>query len=265
MLFMESRKIKGALLAGIILSTALAWICGYIEKTAEIISMHTGIRDVAFKIDIWGAMKWSLFGSIFSLAFMDMFDSMGTLVACCHQADMVDEEGQVIGLERLLRIDALATVGGALLGTSTTTAYIESAAGIEQGGRTGITAIVTGLLFLLALFFAPIVTVVPEYATAGALIMVGLFMMREVKRIDFDNIQEGFPAFIIIVMIALSYSISTGLAFGFISYVLIMVVTGRITQVKPAMWVIAVLSILFLTSDYVGVIFGCIKHLLIGG
>ncbi|MHC4193409.1 MAG: solute carrier family 23 protein, partial [Planctomycetota bacterium] len=151
----------------------------------------------------------------------------------------------------LLSIDAVATVAGALLGTSTTTAYVESAAGIEQGGRTGLTSVVTGILFLLALLFVPIVRIVPEYATAPALIMVGLFMMKEVKSIDFTNLEEAFPAFMIMVMIALSYSISTGLAFGFISFTLIKVVSGKPKDVKPAMWVITLLSMVFLTQDQI--------------
>jgi len=136
------------------------------------------------------------------------------------------------------------------LGTSPTTAYIESAAGIEQGGRTGLASIVTGVLFMLALVFVPVVKIVPKYATAPALIMVGLFMMKEVKKINFMNLEEAFPAFIIMVMIALSYSISTGLAFGFISFVLIKIVSGKARDVKLAMWLIAILSLLFLTLDH---------------
>jgi AGZA family xanthine/uracil permease-like MFS transporter len=181
--------------------------------------------------------------------FIDMFDSVGTLMACCHQANMVDEKGNIKGLDRLLGIDAVATMIGAMFGTSTTTSYIESAAGIEQGGRSGLTSFVTGILFLLALLFIPIVEKVPTYATAPALIMVGLFMMKEVKKIDFANMEQAFPAFIIMVMIALSYSISNGLAFGFISFALIKTVSGKVREVKPAMWVIAILSILFLTLD----------------
>jgi AGZA family xanthine/uracil permease-like MFS transporter len=252
MVFLETRRIKGALLIGILFSTALASIFGYLERPAEYISLHINIAPVAFHLDILGALKWSLFASIFSLMFMDMFDSIGTLVACCHQANMVDEKNKIKGLDRLLGIDAIATMAGALLGTSTTTSYIESAAGIEQGGRSGLTSVVTGIFFLLALLFVPIVGMVPEYAAAPALIMVGLFMMKEVKKIDFTNIEEAFPAFIIMVMIALSYSISTGLAFGFISFALIKIVTGRGRDIKAAMWIIAVLSTLFLTLDRLG-------------
>ena len=185
---------------------------------------------------------------------MNMFDGIGTLVACCHEAKMVDEQNKIKGLDRLLAIDAVAAMTGAVLGTSTTTAYIESAAGIEQGGRTGLTAIVTGLLFLFALMFVPIVGIVPGYATAPALIMVGLFMMKEVRKIDFANIEEAFPAFIIMVMIALSYSISTGLAFGFIGFTLIKLVSGKTKDIKPAMWIIAILSLLFLTLDQLAAI-----------
>ncbi len=251
MIFFEMKKTSGGLVIGILASTALAII--FDEKTMlpdKVISLHLNIKAVSLQLNIFGALKWSFFGSIFTLMFMDMFDSVGTLVACCHQADMVDEKGKIRGLDRLLGIDAIATMIGAVFGTSTTTAYIESAAGIEQGGRTGLTSIVTGVLFLLALLFVPIVKIVPEYAAAPALIMVGLFMMKEVKRIDFSNIGEAFPAFIIMVMIALSYSISTGLAFGFISFVLIKIVSRKAGDIKPVMWVIAILSTLFLTIDH---------------
>ena len=169
-----------------------------------------------FKLDIIGALKWSLFGNIFALMFIDMFDSIGTLVACCHEAKMVDEKGTIKGLDRLLQIDAAASMLGAALGTSSIASYIESASGIEEGGRTGLTSVVTGACFLVAMLFVPLVGIVPKYATAPALVMVGLFMMKEIKRIDFANMEEAFPAFIIMVMTALSYSISIGLAFGFI-------------------------------------------------
>jgi len=249
MIFFEMKKITGGLIIGILASTALAAIFKKIEMPQQFISLHLNVQAISFQLNILGALKWGFFGSIFTLMFIDMFDSVGTLVACCHQANMVDENNRIKGLDRLLGIDAVATMIGAVLGTSTTTAYIESAAGIEQGGRTGLTSIVTGVLFLLALLFVPIVGIVPEYATAPALIMVGLFMMKEVKKIDFANLEEAFPAFIIMVMIALSYSISTGLAFGFISFTLIKIVSAKAKEIRAAMWVIAILSILFLTLD----------------
>ena len=249
MAFLATKRVKGALLIGIIFATVVAAIFGYVQRPADWFSFSFDIRPVAFRLDILGAFKWSLFGSIFALMFMDMFDSIGTLVACCHEAKMVDKDGKIKGLDRLLAIDAAASMFGAALGTSTITSYIESAAGIEEGGRTGLTAVVTGVCFLLALLFVPLVGVVPEYATGPALVMVGLFMMKEVRRIDFEKLDEAFPAFIIMVMIALSYSISTGLAFGFISFVLIKMLSGRARDVMPAMWLIAAMCLLFLTLD----------------
>ncbi len=255
MAFLETRKIKGSLLLGIVFSTLLAAVFGYVQKPGALVSFSFDIRPVALQLDILGALKWSLFGSIFTLMFMDMFDGLGTLVACCHEAGMVDEHGRIKGLGRLLVLDASASMIGAVLGTSSVTAYIESAAGIEQGGRTGLTALVTALCFAVALLFVPVVGIVPKYATAPALVMVGLFMIREVKRIDFGNMEEALPSFIILVMIALSYSISTGLAFGFISFALIKLVAGKAREVKPAMWVIALLSLAFVTMDHLRALF----------
>ena len=262
MLYLEVKKVTGALLVGIVASTILAAICNKIELPQQFISSHLNISAIAFKLDIFSALKWGFFGSIFTLTFIDMFDSVGTLVVCCHRANMVDENNKIKGLGRLLGIDAVATVIGAVLGTSTTTAYAESAAGIEQGGRTGLTSIVTGVLFLMALLFVPIVAIVPLYATAPALILVGLFMVKEVKKIDFSNLEEAFPAFIIMVMIALSYSISTGLAFGFISFTLIKIVSGKTKDIKPAMWAIAILSVLFLTLDRLAYMIQCLRNLM---
>ena len=262
MVYFETRRITGAILIGIVIATIAAIVFRKIELPGQYVSSSLDISPIAFKLDIIGALKWGFFGSIFMFMFVDMFDSIGTLVACCHKAEMADEQGKIRGLDKLLGIDAVATMAGAALGTSPTTAYTESVAGIEQGGRTGLTAVTTGILFLLALIFVPIVKIVPKYATAPALIMVGLFMMKEVKKIDFTNLEEAFPAFIIIVMIALSYSISTGLAFGFISFTLIKMVSGKAGEVKPAMWVIAILSILFLTLGQLGGIIEYLKNLM---
>jgi AGZA family xanthine/uracil permease-like MFS transporter len=251
MVYLEIKKIPGSLLAGIVIATIAALIFRRIELPGQYVSSSLDISPIAFKLNIIGALKWGFFGSIFTFMFIDMFDSIGTLVACCHKAQMADEQGRIKGLDKILSIDAIATIVGSVLGTSPTTAYAESAAGIEQGGRTGLTALVAGILFLLALMFVPIVEVVPKYATAPALIMVGLFMAREVKRIDFANMEEAFPSFIIMVMIALSYSISTGLAFGFVSFTLIKIVLGKAREIKPAMWIIAILSVLFLIINQI--------------
>jgi AGZA family xanthine/uracil permease-like MFS transporter len=194
MTFLEAKKVAGALVIGILSSTVLAAVCKQVQLPTELVSLQLNLKAVALRLDILAALKLSFFGPIFALMFMDMFDSIGTLIACAHQARMVDAAGNVRNLDRLLAIDACATMFSALCGTSTTTAYIESAAGIEQGGRSGLTSVVTGVLFLLALPFVPLVAIVPQYATAPALIMVGLFMAREVKRIDFTNLSHGLPA-----------------------------------------------------------------------
>ncbi|HOK95719.1 MAG TPA: NCS2 family permease [Anaerohalosphaeraceae bacterium] len=245
MIIFEMRRIPGALLIGIAFSTALAALLGYISLPQKLVSININILPTAFKMDFVGALKWGMFSSIFTLMFIDMFDSIGTLLAVAPQAKLVDAGGKFEKLDRLLTIDAAATMFGAVCGTSTTTSYIESAAGIAQGGRTGLTAVVTGILFLAAMLFVPLAGIVPNYATAPALIMVGLFMTRQIRLIDFSDMQQGLPAFIIMVMIALSYSISTGLAFGFITYTLIEILTGKFRNIKPAMWVIAVLSVLY--------------------
>jgi len=249
MVYLETKKIPGSLLAGIVVATIAALIFRCIDLPGQYFSSNLDINPIAFKLNIIGALKWGFFGSIFTFMFIDMFDSIGTLVACCHKANMADEQGRIKGLDKLLGIDAVATIIGSILGTSPTTAYAESAAGIEQAG----------ILFLLALLFVPIVGVVPKYATAPALIMVGLFMVREIKRIDFVNMEEAFPSFIIMVMIALSYSISTGLAFGFVSFTLIKTAMGKAREIKPAMWIIAILSVLFLTMDQITVLIEYLK------
>ncbi len=262
MILLVLKKITGSLLIGIVFSTVVAAIFGYIPKPTQWITSNLNISAVAFQLDILGALKWSLFGSIFSLMFIDMFDSIGTLVACCDKANMRDQNNRIEGLDRLLGIDAIATMIGAAIGTSTTTSYIESAAGIEEGGRTGLTSVCTGLIFLLALFFVPVIAIVPSYATAPAQIMVGLFMIKEFRKIKFSKPDEVIPAMIIIIMIAVSYRISMGLALGFISFVMMKLISGKARDVKPAMWIIAILSLMFLTLDQVPKVIECLKSLM---
>jgi AGZA family xanthine/uracil permease-like MFS transporter len=249
MIVLEILGINGSLLIGIVFATVVAAIFGYVDVPDKFVSSDWKISQIALKLDIVSALKWSLFGSIFTLMFMDMFDSIGTLVACCGKAGMRDQNNRIKGLDRLLSIDAIATMIGAAFGTSTTTAYIESAAGIEQGGRTGLTSVFTGILFALALFLVPVIAIVPSYATAPAQIMVGVFMLKEIKKINFLKVDEVIPALIIMVMIAVSYRISTGLALGFTAFTFIKVISGKLRQVKPAMWVIVALSIAFLMQE----------------
>lgn len=261
MIFLTVIKVTGSLLIGIVFSTLVAAAFGYVAKPTQLITSELNIGALAFELDILGAFKWGLFGSIFSLMFIDMFDSIGTLVACCDKANMRDRDGRIKGLDKLLGIDAIASMVGAVAGTSTTTSYIESAAGIEEGGRTGLTSVCTGLLFLVALFFIPIIAIVPAYATAPAQIMVGIFMIKEFKKIKLSKLDEFIPAMIIIIMIAVSYSISIGLALGFVSFVLIKIISGKFRQVRPAMWIIAGLSLMFLAIDRLPAVIEYIKSL----
>jgi AGZA family xanthine/uracil permease-like MFS transporter len=245
MIILELYKIKGSLLIGIFLSTVLAIILGESAMPEKLVSLETNISAVMGKLDIMGALKISLLAPIFTVLFIDLFDTIGSLLGLSQQIQAADEKAKLPNLNKLFTIDATASMFGAFFGTSTTTTYIESASGIAAGGRTGITAVVTGILFIVAIPFIPIFTIVPSFATAPALLMVGFFMIKNIVNIDFKNVEIGFPSFIIILMIALSYSISTGLAFGFLSYSLIKIFRGKIKEIKPALWVINVLCVLF--------------------
>jgi AGZA family xanthine/uracil permease-like MFS transporter len=246
MIVLGALRVKGSLLIGILAATVAGALLGHVGRPAGWVSLDWPVGKVALQLDIVGAMKISLWGSIFTLMFIDLFDSIGTLVACCEKAGMRDERGQIRGLDRLLGVDAVATMVGALLGTSTTTSYVESAAGIEQGGRTGLTSVVTGVLFLLAMLFVPVIAIVPGYATAPALIVVGYFMMKEARKINVRRADELIPSLIIVVMIAVSYQISMGLALGFVSFVVLKILLGRRKDIRAAMWLIAGLSLMFL-------------------
>ena len=195
-------------------------------------------------MDIMSALKWGMWGAIFSFMFVDLFDSVGTIVACSYEAGYVKEDGSIDRIDRVLEADAVATIAGSLLGTSTTTTYIESGAGIAEGGRTGLTNVTTGLWFLLALVFTPIIGIVPAFATAPALIIVGVYMFKNVAHIDFSRFETGLPAFLTIILMPLTYSISMGLAFGFVSFIVVTLAAGKIDRIHPVMWGIGALAVL---------------------
>jgi len=240
---LEALKIKGAILIGIGFATVVGAVVG---KLPPVSTASFSISPIFLKLDILGALKWSFIGAIFTLMFTDMFDSVGTIVACSYEAKLVGKDGKIDKLGLMLGLDAAATMTGALFGTSTTTSYIESAAGIEAGGRTGLTSVVNGILFFIAILFLPIFTRVPDYATAPALIVVGMFMIRRIVDIDFTDIELAFPAFITIIAMPLTYSISHGLAFGFISYTAIKILLGKFEDIDIVMWIITIFSILSL-------------------
>jgi AGZA family xanthine/uracil permease-like MFS transporter len=245
-IFLERVRVRGSILIGIAGSTLLGFCMGYVKAPTALVNLSFDVSAIFMKLDILSALKWGFAGAIFSLIFADMFDSVGTIVACQKEAGLVEDDGSVRDFGRLLTADALAAAVGALFGTSTTTAYIESGTGIEAGGRTGMTSLVTAALFLLSILFVPVIAMVPGFATAPALVIVGLFMIRHVREIDFGNLEEGFPAFMTIIMMPLTYSISTGLAFGFISHTLLKVLLGRFRDVGIILAIVTAFSILSL-------------------
>lgn len=244
MAFLEVKRMKGGILLGIVVTTILGIIMGEISIPDAVVSMPPSITPVAFKLDIIGALRPALFGSIFSFVFVDLFDSLGTLLACANEAGLIDENGKVEKIDKILEVDAASTMIGSVLGTSTVTTFVESASGIAAGGRTGLTSVTTSILFILTLFFSPIIGVVPGFATAPALIIVGVFMFKNLLDINLRDLETAIPCFLTIIMMPLSYSISIGIAFGFISYVAIKIFVGKAGTVKPILWAVAAFSFL---------------------
>ena len=239
---LEVKKVKGGIFYGIIVTTLIALVTGEVQSPDVFVSMPPSMSPVFFKLDILSAISFSFFGAIFSFMFVDLFDSVGTIVACSYEAGFVDKKGNVNNVDKILEADAVASVVGSLIGTSTTTTYIESASGIANGARTGFASVITALLFLLALFFAPLIGIVPAYATAPALIIVGVYMFKNIKEINFKDSTEAIPAFLTVILMPLTYSISIGLSFGFISYVILKLASGKFSELSWVMWMISLLS-----------------------
>ncbi|CAN5449103.1 NCS2 family permease [soil metagenome] len=241
-IIMESRKVKGSILIGILAVTVAALMAGQISWSGQVVSLPPSPSPVAFQLDILGALTWGLMGAIFSFMFVDLFDSVGTLVACTYEAGMVREDGTIEKIDKMLESDAVATVFGSLIGTSTTTTYIESAAGIEVGGRSGLTAFITALLFIIALFFTPMIALVPVYATAPALVVVGIFIFKNIRKISLEKFTDIVPVFLTVVLMPLIYSISLGLTFGILAWVLLKAVSGEFSKISGVMWIVGILS-----------------------
>ena len=239
-------KVKGALLIGIILATVVGipFHVTEIHTEQSIISLPPSLKPIFFQFEFDKVFSLDMLIVLFTFLFVDMFDTVGTLVGVSSKAGMLTKEGKVPKVKQALFADAIGTTAGAMLGTSTVTTYVESAAGVAEGGRTGLTSLTVAGLFALALFFAPVFTMIPAAATAPALILVGLFMLSPIKKIDFEDFTEAIPAFLTIIIMPLTYSIAEGIVFGMLSYVLIKLLTGRWKQVSITMYVIAVLFII---------------------
>lgn len=245
MAVLTARKTKGALLIGIVISTIIALFTG-VSKLPEggIIQLPPSLSPIAFKLDFSSIFSLEMFSVVFAFLFVDLFDTVGTLTGVATKAKMLDENGQLPNAGRALFADSVGTTIGALLGTSTVTTFVESATGVAEGGRTGLTALSTGFCFLLSIFFYPLITIIPAQATAAALVMVGLFMIDSIVDINFGDFTESFPAFMTIIMIPFAYSIAEGIAFGMISYASVKLLTGKGKEVSPLVYVLALVFLL---------------------
>ena len=239
------KKIKGSILIGIITVTILGFIFGTTPLPEKFVSLPPDISPIFLQLDITGALTWGFFGVILTVFVMDFVDTMGTLIGLSYRAGMLDEDGNLPEIEKPMLSDSLATVVGSLVGTTTTGTFIESAAGIEAGGKSGLTAVVTAFLFLSALFFAPFLTAVPPYAYGSALIIVGLLMLKPITNLNFDDLTDVIPAFVTIILMSFTYNIGIGMTAGFVVYPVVKVFSGRVKEVSPGMWVLFTLSVLF--------------------
>ena len=240
MVALSARKITGAVLIGILFATFLGWTFGDTEFRG-FVSMPPSIAPVFLQLDIVGALQLSMVTPILSMLIVDIFDTAGTLIGVASRANLLDDDGKLPRLRRALLSDSGATVVGALAGTSSTTSYVESASGVEAGGRTGLTAVVCGLLFLACLFFAPLAQSVPAFATASALLFVACLMARSMADLDWQDITESAPAVVAAITMPLAFSIADGIGMGFISYVLIKIVSGRVRDCSIASFTIALI------------------------
>ncbi|MBW3660556.1 MAG: NCS2 family permease, partial [Gemmatimonadetes bacterium] len=240
-----ARRVRGAILIGIAATAAAAITLGLAERPESWLAAPPDLGPTFLALDVRGALTWGFLSVILTIFVLDLVDTVGTLVGLGLKAGLLDEQGRLPGIDRALQADAVATVVGSLLGTTTCGTYIESAAGIEAGGRTGLASLVTATWFLAALFFAPVLSAVPAAAYGPALVVVGMLMLETVGRLRFDDLSEQAPAFLTIALMAFTYDLGIGLTAGFLSWVLLRAATGRAREVPPGMWVLGSLSALF--------------------
>ena len=241
--FMFMHNVPGAILIGILVTMLIGIPMGVTEFKG-VLSTPESIAPIFCKFEWNKIFTLDMLVVVFTFLFIDMFDTVGTLVGVCTKANMFDKNGNIKRLKEAFMADSIATTVGAMLGTSTTTTYVESAAGVSQGGRSGLTAFVVGVCFAVALFFSPLFLSIPAAATAPALIIVGLLMMEPIIKIPFDDFSESIPAFVCIVMMPLTYSISNGILLGMIAYVLMNMACGKFKKITPAMYILAILFVL---------------------
>jgi AGZA family xanthine/uracil permease-like MFS transporter len=241
--FMYSRNVPGAILLGIIITMVIGIPLGVTEFKG-IVSAPESIAPIFCQFEFDKIFSVDMLVVVFTFFFIDMFDTVGTLVGVCTKAKMMDENGNIYRVKQAFMADSIATTAGALLGTSTTTTYVESAAGVAQGGRSGLTALVVGGCFVIAMFFSPLFLSIPSAATAPALIIVGLLMAEQIKNVNFEDFSESIPAFVCMLIMPLTYSISNGILIGMITYVLMNMICGKFKKLSPGMYILAILFIL---------------------
>ena len=241
--FLYVKKVPGAILLGIIITMIIGIPMG-VTQFQGVFSHPESIKPIFMQFQFDKIWSLDMLSVVFTFLFIDMFDTVGTLIGVCTKANMVDEKGNIKRLKHAFMADSIATTAGAMLGTSTTTTYVESAAGVAQGGRSGLTALVVAGCFAIALFFSPLFLSIPSAATAPALVLVGLMMMEPVTKIKFDDFSESIPAFICIIVMPLTYSISNGILIGMITYVLMNMICGNFKKITPVMYILAVIFIL---------------------
>ncbi|MBR9726448.1 NCS2 family permease [Shewanella intestini] len=243
---MVYRGMKSAVIASILIVTVLGLIFGDVQYTG-IVSAPPSIAPTFMKMDLSGVLEISMISVVFAFLFVDLFDTSGTLIAVAQRGGFLDEKGRLPRAKRALTADSMATIAGAALGTSTTTSYVESAAGVSVGGRTGLTAVVVGVLFIVCLFFSPLAHMVPAYATAGTLFYVAILMMSGLVNIDWEDITEAAPVAVTCLLMPLTFSIANAIGFGFISYAVIKLLTGRFKDLNTGVIVIAALFVIKFT------------------
>jgi len=239
------RKVRGAILLGIVATAAIAFIFKVAAPPEHLLSIPPGLGPIFWKLDFHSALTWRAFPIVLTIFIMAFVDTMGTLIGLSARAGFLDKDGNLPQIERPMLVDALTTCLAPAVGTTTSGAYVESATGIESGGRTGLTAMVTAACFALTLFFAPFVASIPPQAYGPALIIVGLFMLEPITRIDFSDYSESIPAFAVVTLMCFTFNIAVGISAGFVLYPLCKLLSGQIRQVKPALFVLTVLSLLF--------------------
>ncbi len=239
------KKVKGSILISILFITFLSFLFKLNPLPKHFISMPPSLSDTFLKLDLKGALTIQFFPVILTLLIMDFVDTMGTLIGVAYLGGFLDEKGELPEIEKPMLCDATSTIFASLVGTTTAGAYIESATGIEAGGRTGFTSIVVAFLFLLSLFFAPIFSKIPSYAYGPALIMVGVLMFAPISQLNFKDLSELIPSFITIVVMCFTYDIGIGITSGFIVYVFVKAVSGKIGEISGGMWILSILSLLF--------------------